>query len=212
MCGYVAVMQHKARNRENYHHGNVPETLIREAAGLLAERGAEGFSMREVARRAGIAVATPSHHFGNARGLLTAVAAHGFKQLAIHQKAAMSAVDDPLEKVIALCRAYVNMGRLQPGYASVMFRLDLLDESNANLREQSFKAFDLLSITLAEAAPPFADADQTPLASKTLWATMHGLLALEMIEIQEEEEIIGFAVRTLMAGMRSSSEALNSPQ
>ena len=45
-------MTSAAQTRETYHHGNLPQTLIHEAAGLLAEKGAEGFSMREVARRA----------------------------------------------------------------------------------------------------------------------------------------------------------------
>ena len=38
-------------------------------------------------------------------------------------------------------------------------------------------------------------------AAKTLWALVHGLLALEMIETEEAEETIKFAVGTLLAGV-----------
>jgi len=67
-------MKDDSQPRENYHHGNLPEALISKGAELLAEKGPEKFSMREVARRAGVAVAAPAHHFGNAKGLLTAIA------------------------------------------------------------------------------------------------------------------------------------------
>lgn len=77
---YAVRMTQSALNRETYHHGNLPETLISTAADALAEKGIDGFSMREVARRAGVAVAAPSQHFGNAKGLLTAVARCAFER------------------------------------------------------------------------------------------------------------------------------------
>ena len=48
-----------------YHHGDLPDTLRRAAAELIAERGAAGFSLREVARRAGVSHAAPAHHYGD---------------------------------------------------------------------------------------------------------------------------------------------------
>ena len=194
-------MKESAQPRRAYHHGKLPETLIREAAKLLAEKGVEGFSMREVARRAGVAVAAPSHHFGNAKGLLTAVATYGFGQLAARQEAAIAASNDPVEKVIAVCRTYVEMGVRYPGCAAVMFRLDVLDDSDDRFREAAFHAFGLLSDAVANAVSPGTEAIRIDQASKTLWAAMHGLLALEMIEQDEAEEILCFAVRTLLAGM-----------
>ncbi|MEM8558888.1 MAG: TetR family transcriptional regulator, partial [Bacteroidota bacterium] len=70
------------RGRASYHHGDLPRVLVATAIDLLDERGVAGFSLREVARRAEVAAAAPSHHFGNVAGLLTAVATAGFEQLA----------------------------------------------------------------------------------------------------------------------------------
>ena len=202
VCAFVIVMKKAAHTRQTYHHGNLAETLIREAARLLAEKGVEGFSMREVARRAGVAVAAPSYHFGNAKGLLTAVAAHGFDQLATRQKAALASAEDPVEKVIALCRTYVDMGVRFPGCAAVMFRMDVLDDSDQRFREAAFRAFDLLHQAVAKAVPAETEAIRINHASKTLWATMHGLLTLDVIEDDETEEILCFSVRALLAGMQ----------
>src|SRR3546814_10926578 len=56
----------------SYHHGALRPALIRAAVEVLAERGPDGFSLRETARRAGVSPAAPAQHFGDARGLRTA--------------------------------------------------------------------------------------------------------------------------------------------
>ncbi|WP_419907143.1 TetR/AcrR family transcriptional regulator [Hoeflea sp.] len=188
--------------RDTYHHGNLPETLVNEGSKLLAERGTDGFSMREVARRAGVAVAAPSHHFGSAKGLFTAIAADGFGRLADQMELAAATSHDTEDKVVAMCQAYRAMGTSDPGHASIMFRLELLDESDQRFQEQASRAFDLFAGALRQAASQSVDAVQISYAAKTLWATMHGLVDLKMIKDREAEELIRFAVRTLLAGIR----------
>lgn len=195
-------MSKKAQSREKYHHGNLPDVLIKEGTKLLAEKGVQGFSMREVARRAGVAVAAPSHHFGSAKGLLTAIATEGFGKLAIQMESAAAIIRDPENKVIAMCQTYLAMGLNDPGHAAIMFRLDKLDESNPRFRERSFHAFDLFADALKGAASQKTDTTQISYAAKTLWATMHGLVALEMIKGREAERIIRFSVRAVLAGIR----------
>src|SRR6266480_4541178 len=65
-----------------YHHGDLQEALIAATEAILADHGAERFTLREAARRAGVSPAAPSHHFGNAPGLLTEVAIRGYDELA----------------------------------------------------------------------------------------------------------------------------------
>ena len=47
--------------REAYHHGALRDALIDATEALIAERGAQGFSLREVARRSGVSPAAPAH-------------------------------------------------------------------------------------------------------------------------------------------------------
>lgn len=42
----------------------------------------------------------------------------------------MAALRDPVENVIALCRTYIEMGKDSPGYAAILFRLDVLDDTD----------------------------------------------------------------------------------
>ena len=191
-------------SRETYHHGNLPEALISEGATLLAEKGVDKFSMREVARRAGVAVAAPSHHFGDAKGLLTAIATRGFSKLAKHMDRAAAGSDAPEDRVVAMCQAYRTMGRSDPGYSSIMFRVELLDEGDQPFREQASGAYTLFADALRQAAGERANAVQVGYAARMLWATMHGLVGLKMIEDHEAEELTRFSVQTMLAGIQQS--------
>src|SRR5215467_13991994 len=72
----------KARPARSYHHGNLHGQLVTAAEQILSEKGVEGFTLREAARRAGVSPAAPAHHFKDATGLLTGVATLGFAELA----------------------------------------------------------------------------------------------------------------------------------
>ena len=69
-------------SRDTYHHGDLKAVILAEAATLVAERGADGISLRELARAAGVSHAAPAHHFTDRRGLFTALAAEGWRLLA----------------------------------------------------------------------------------------------------------------------------------
>ena len=191
-------MTRKPEIRTGYHHGDLPRTLVREGAALLAERGVDGFSMREVARRAGVAVAAPSHHFGNAKGLLTAIATDGFERLAERQQHNVDAAKTPLEAVVALCLGYVETATLEPGHAAVMFRLDLVEPKAVRFREAAFAAFDQLVLAVQNAAPKGMPERQVSLVAKSLWATAHGVRTLTMLEPGEGEAIIRTAAHALL--------------
>ena len=69
-------------SRDSYHHGDLKAVILAQAATLVAERGADGISLRELAREAGVSHAAPAHHFTDRRGLFTALATEGLRLLA----------------------------------------------------------------------------------------------------------------------------------
>ncbi|MDT5320064.1 MAG: hypothetical protein QOD88_2586, partial [Mycobacterium sp.] len=46
-------------SRQTYHHGDLRAAILTEAARLVAERGADRVSLRELAREAGVSHAAP---------------------------------------------------------------------------------------------------------------------------------------------------------
>src|SRR5215472_18015254 len=106
--------------RPTYHHGDLRAAILTEAARLVAERGADGVSLRELARGAGVSHAAPAHHFTDRRGLFTALAAQGFRLLT-------AALTDARGRFADAALAYVRFALEHPGHYRVMFDRALLD-------------------------------------------------------------------------------------
>lgn len=200
---YLKPMTVKTPARESYHHGNLPEVLMQEAVKLLAERGADGFSMREVARRSGVAVAAPSHHFGNARGLLTAIAAEGFGMLCVLNEKAVAGSEIPKEQALGICRAYLKIFETQPGHSSIMFRLDLLDRTNPLLVEKGRAARQILFDAIARGAPEGTSLDMINDATNTVWVAMHGLQGLTDANNADPERVVPFMVEGVFSVLKA---------
>ncbi len=64
-----------------YHHGDLRRALIDTALELVTEEQDWTFSLREVARRAGVSHHAPYNHFPEKQDLLGAVAVVGFERL-----------------------------------------------------------------------------------------------------------------------------------
>jgi len=160
-----------------YHHRNLPEALRSAAAELVSERGPSGFSLREVARRAGVSHAAPAHHFGDTRGLLTSLASEGFEYLAA-ALAEASTEPDPAERLRSCGRAYVNTALEHPGHFAVIFQNDLLDQDDPALQLHGSEALSRLVESveaLRDELNPDLDIDN---AATMCWATMQGLVSL----------------------------------
>ena len=61
-----------------YHHGDLRRALLDTALEAIGEQGPAAVSLRDVARRAGVSHAAPTHHFRDKTALLTALAAEGW--------------------------------------------------------------------------------------------------------------------------------------
>jgi AcrR family transcriptional regulator len=163
---------------DNYHHGDLPSALRAATVELVAERGPSGFSLREVARRAGVSHAAPAHHFGDSRGLLTAVAVEGFTALADALEAAQAIDGDARSRLRACGEAYVATARSSPGHYAVMLDDSLKDSDDPGLQAEGMRAFAQL-VGAIEAVRDEENPDLDVDAASTLcWAAMHGLVEL----------------------------------
>ena len=64
-----------------YHHGDLHRAIVNAALEILGETQSLEFSLRELARRAGVSHNAPYKHFADKRELLAAVSAAGFEML-----------------------------------------------------------------------------------------------------------------------------------
>ncbi len=162
----------------SYHHGALPDALRAATVQLVHEKGPLGFSLREVARRAGVSHAAPKHHFGDAQGLLTSVAIEGFNRLGDAFLEATKIGDTAEQRLREIGRAYVQTALDSPGHFRVMMQQELLDSDDQELLESSLRTHSFLVETidqLAREVNPELDIDT---AVTLCWASMHGLVEL----------------------------------
>lgn len=154
-----------------YHHGDLRRVLLDAAVAAIAERGAAALSLRDLARRAGVSHAAPTHHFRDKAGLLTAVAAEGYELLAGELRAAYEA-GGFLEAGVAYMRFAVD----HPAHFAVMFRPDLYRRDDPDLAAAMDRTRSML---YAQAAGQGGVAEGGAAeAGIAAWALVHGLATL----------------------------------
>jgi AcrR family transcriptional regulator len=169
--------------RRPYHHGNLRETLLQGAVRVIAELGPAAFTLREVARRAGVSHNAPYRHFRDKDALLAAVAAQGFRELtrAMQEpgerpsKAPLNALDRLKQSGLA----YVAFAVRRPEHFTVMFDAPVVTSKDPEYTQASQEAFN----TLVNYIRNSQEEGQLPAGNtmeRTLyaWSLVHGIAKL----------------------------------
>src|SRR5258708_663251 len=157
------------RAERGYHHGNLKEALLQPPLGLIAEKGAAGFTFADAARMAGVSPAAPYRHFRDRDELLSSIAQRGFEQF---EAALTQAWDDGRPDTVTaferVGKAYLAFAREEPAFYSAMFESGLPVDVNPTLMAASERAFAILRAAaerLAALAPPGTPRRGTPEAA-----------------------------------------------
>lgn len=157
-------------SRDSYHHGDLKAVILAKAATLVAERGADGVSLRELARAAGVSHAAPAHHFTDRRGLFTALAAEGWHLLA-------AALADVRGEFLDAALAYARFALDHPGHYAVMFDRSLVNPDDPDL----IAAITAAGTELRQGVGTLDDAravEDPQAAALAAWSLVHGFSLL----------------------------------
>lgn len=186
-----------------YHHGDLRRTLLDTALASVAEHGPTALSLREVARRAGVSHAAPTHHFGDKTGLLTALATDGWNGLA----EALAGTRETGGTFRQLGVAYVVYTTTHAAHFAVMRAPDLVrgedpelcaarDRAGEELRRGAMEAQAATTGRQPSGLPatgPDDDPGSGPSTALAGWALMHGLAALVVEGLVQPDDVEGLA-------------------
>jgi AcrR family transcriptional regulator len=143
---------------------------------MFAARGAFDFTLRELAREAGVTHNAPYRHFAGQAELLAALREEGFAALAEAAQQALATSDDPRERVRALGEAYVQFAISRPHH----FRLMLHNPLGGEVPAESNNAFAILRTTLEDGRKRGVMRDDLSARELALaaWSLVHGLSSL----------------------------------
>jgi AcrR family transcriptional regulator len=196
--------------RATYHHGDLRNSLIRAALTLVAERGVEGFSLREAARTVGVSASACYRHFADREELLAAVAHEGLDTLAQQMRTAAEAhaggsAFDAVNRFWDYSTAYLHFALEHPMHFRVMHAVPksehsrdlMLPRSPAMLAQTGMDALVAAGVVAPEAAGR---------ALLACWTSVHGLASLAVggqLPLTDEltlEAALDAVLRTAMLG------------
>jgi AcrR family transcriptional regulator len=169
-------------NGSPYHHGALRDALLEAAERVLERDGLAGLTLRAVAREAGVSHAAPTHHFGDLTGLVSELAAIGFRQFTAAMAAAYNPSLSTNEQGLARAHAYIGYAQAHPGLYGLMFRTERLDMSRPSLHEAANASFAAFAGAIGASRHEAISARELTLdqaaAMVRAWSLVHGFSML----------------------------------
>jgi AcrR family transcriptional regulator len=162
-----------------YHHGNLREALLEAAIALVGEVGSTAFTLREVARRAGVSHNAPYRHFRDKEDLMRAVAAEGYRELIGAMAAAAGKQSCALDRLKHAGLAYIEFALRRPEHFTVMFEAPFSGQTHYDALEAAKQAFSALVglVKGAQDEGQLKSGDPTEYAYLA-WTMVHGVAKL----------------------------------
>jgi len=206
--------------KQAYHHGNLRAALIAAALKAIGEEGPEKFTLRDVARRAGVSAAAVYRHFRDKDDLLIAVAVDCEERIGAAMAEALAhASEDPLERFRATGIAYVTFAVDHPEHFRALSIPGLFERVPAEMQARAAEreAKQRRSIVEAQANGQIA---QLPIADVQLTAEVvvaglaHMIVEgrLGAVDRTRALELAIAVTRVLGVGFVPRPEALEDPR
>ncbi|WP_294372239.1 TetR/AcrR family transcriptional regulator [uncultured Clostridium sp.] len=170
-------------NKDKYHHGDLKETMIITGVKLLAQEGAEKFSLRKLASMCDVSHAAPYKHFKNKEELILAIKEYIDERFT---EAILEVADkyknDPMKRITEIGKKYVSFMVENKDYFKLLFfnsseyKIKVNMNNIENYDYEPFKIFK----KCAEEALRFMNSDPIKDGKNILamWATVHGLASM----------------------------------
>jgi AcrR family transcriptional regulator len=181
------------------------EKLISAASKIFADKGRDGFTMREVAGALGVSAMTPYRYFKDKEEILAAVRAAAFDRFSDALEGAFAGVTDPEARSSAVGQAYVRFAFSDPASYKLMFDMTQPEETTY---PELAKATTRARRTMTGYVRGLVDAgllEGNPvLIGHVFWASLHGTVVLQLAgKLDAEcdfETILHESFRALSAG------------
>lgn len=157
------------------------DRLCEVATRIFAEKGADGFTMRQLATELSVSPMTPYRYFKDKDDILAAVRARAFDQFADALECAYDSGTTPVERSQAVGLGYETFARSHPEAYKLIFDVSQPNERNY---PDLVRAGDRARKTLTRHLEGLRDAgliEGDPLLIGTVvWSAFHGALMLQL--------------------------------
>ncbi len=165
-----------------YHHGDLRQVLLDEAAAILRSEGPSALSMRKLADRVGVSRTAPYHHFEDKQALLCSIGEAGFRrfhrffyELSLNQSPSRGDFEH-------FVKTYVRFAVDNAEYYNLMFGSELWSSTRLtdSLKHEAHKAFQFyLNMIRGWHTDGLTSGAIEPLRfAQVTWSALHGMSRL----------------------------------
>ncbi|MRI33683.1 TetR family transcriptional regulator [Endozoicomonas sp. OPT23] len=170
-------------DKNKYHHGDLQQKLLNEAALVIAEKSIDGLSMRGLADRLGVSRTAAYHHFKDKNGLLCAIAEDGFRRWQAELDGLLSQLPESMEIWFEhFSRAYLDFATESAEHYDLMFGRPIWKhgQPTESLRKLSYDAFQsyVEFVERCQQKNLIAEEQNALRLAQVSWGTLHGLCRL----------------------------------
>ena len=205
----MGIQERRQREKEE-----LRDLILDAARELFAERGYDAVTMRGIAERIEYSPTAIYLYFQDKESLIRAICDADFGALAGHFQT-IAGIEDPVERIRAIGRAYAGFARSHPNHYRLMFMtppapgMPLESELEQGNPEEDAYAFLRLAVEEAirrgRLRDQFIDPD---LVSQVLWAGIHGVVSLRIakqsdgwLQWRDEQETVEAMIEALLSGV-----------
>ncbi len=167
-----------AKKFDRYHHGDLKNALLDAARDLASEGSVDGFTLREVARRAGVSPAAPYHHFADKNDLVRQLAIRAFDTMRQTLQTAADGTADADQQLEAMGVAYLHFAFTHAAEFRFMFKRELCaapgQPDPLEVAGQAARAVLVSAVENAQASQTIRAGDPQAIVL-TIWSAIHGL-------------------------------------
>jgi AcrR family transcriptional regulator len=178
------------RERREREREEIRTRILDAARELFANEGVESVTMRRIADRIEYSPTAIYFHFRDKESLLAELCDCDFRSFA-HGFTVIAQIPDPVERLRAAGRSYVEFGLLNPSHYRLMFMTpkpanSKVDMSGQGNPEEDAYAFLKGIIGDLQASGRMRDElTDVDLVSQTIWSMIHGVISLEIAKCND---------------------------
>jgi AcrR family transcriptional regulator len=199
----MGIAERKAREKEE-----LKDIILQGAKKLFVEKGIAQTTIRNIADAINYSIGTVYVYFKDKNDILHQLHTLGFIQLGSEMQILYS-VTEPMERLKALGRVYINFAFKNPDMYNLMFSLrapmDFLVETKSDDWHEGQGAFGVLKNTVKECLDSgyFKGHTLNPLTF-LIWSTVHGMCSLYIgdrikgVNLGEPEDIVKHAYQEFL--------------
>ena len=198
--------QHAAEERRSQSRAETRRVILDATEALLLEVGHEGLSVRKLVDRCGYSAPTIYHHFKDKDGLIDALLEQRLTLLASDLER-VPLVEDPVENLRALTRAFAMFGLRNPTHYQLLMQVREDDGRMIASAEEARRLMETPAEQIDERN--WIERGDQETFRQAIWAMIHGIVSMHALrpDVEWKPDLLDQSIEGVIAGWLTPKHA-----